>query len=380
LTDQHHKSEDEFIFILEVTMARRRLTEVCRIPASGARTVEPFEVDGLSLLAIPQLAYDVPGEPANMNGGDADTELLLLRRTADGYQPFQRLAAPGGEDAEFFRIGDRAFLATASVRTGHGPYEYATTSRVFEWVGGRFEPFQSFPGFAAKQWRHFTIDGAHFLALAQGIEVPGRQDDNRPSQIFRWTGDAFTPFQTIPSKWAYNWHAFAIDGEHYLAHADHVEPSLLYRWNGAEFVAHQQLASRHGRAFATFSADGDHYLLVGCLQSQSRLLRWDGRRFADHQTLDGLATREFAVIETPGALHVVRVNFILGTPADPRPSLDSQLYAWQDGRLTVAEEFPTTGAADVSVHDDAAGPLVFVANALTPEARFAAFAAVYRFN
>jgi hypothetical protein len=380
LTDPHSKSEDEFIFILEVGMADRHLTEVCRIPASGARTVEPFEVDGLSLVAIPQLAYDVPGEPANMNGGDADTELLVLRRTAGGYQPFQRLAAPGGEDAEFFRIGDRAFLATASVRTGAGPYEYATTSRVFEWAGGRFEPFQSFPGFAAKQWRHFTVDGAHFLALAQGIEVPGRQDDNLPSQIFRWTGDAFAPFQTIPSKWAYNWHAFAIDGVHYLAHADHVEPSLLYRWSGAEFVAHQELAPRHGRAFATFTADGDHYLLVGCLQSQSRLLRWANGTFVDHQTLDGLATREFAVIETPGALHVVRVNFILGTPADPRPSLNSQLYAWRGGRLTVVEEFPTTGAADVSVHADGEGPLVFVANALSPEIRFAASAAVYRFS
>jgi hypothetical protein len=102
----------------------------------------------------------------------------------------------------------------------------------------------------------------------------------------------------------------------YLAHADHVAPSLLYRWSGTEFVAHRQLAPRHGRAFATFTADGDHYLLVGCLQSQSRLLRWADGTFVDHQALDGLATREFAVIESPGALHVVRVNFILGTPAD----------------------------------------------------------------
>jgi hypothetical protein len=46
----------------------------------------------------------------------------------------------------------------------------------------------------------------------------------------------------------------------------------------------------------------------------------------------------------------------------------------------VVEEFATTGAADVSVHADGEGPLVFVANALSPEIRFAASAVVYRFD
>lgn len=361
-------------------MAHRHLTEIDRIPASGARALEPFAVDGLSLLAVPQLAYDVPGAPASMNGGDSDTELLVLRHTAGGYQPFQRLPVPGGEDAEFFRVGGRAFLATASVRTGRGPYDYAAASHVFEWAGGRFVPFQSFPGFAAKQWRHFTIGDDHFLALAQGIAAPGTPAGNLPSQVFRWTGTAFAPFQVIPSKWAYNWHAFAIGGVHYLAHADHVEPSLLYRWDGERFVAHQRLALGGCRAFASFTAGDARYLLVGCLQSPSRLLRWDGAEFAEYQVLDGLGAREFAVIEMPGALYVVRVNFILGTPAEPRPSLNSQLYEWRDDRLAVIEEFPTTGAADVSVRRDAQGPLVFVANALSPEIRFAAHSAVYRFQ
>ncbi|HEY6492569.1 MAG TPA: hypothetical protein VIZ43_04795 [Trebonia sp.] len=362
-------------------MTGRHLSEVGRIPASGARTVTPFEIDGLTLLAIPQLAYDIPGAPASMNGGDAGTELLLLQSIDAGYRRFQALPVPGGEDAEFFRIGDRAFLATASVRSGTGPYDFATASRVFEWDGGRFEPFQSFRGFAAKQWRHFTIDGEHFLALAQGIEAPGTAGGNNlPSQVYRWTGEAFAPFQAISSKWGYNWDAFAIDGVHYLAHADHVLPSLLYRWDGAGFVEHQSLAPRHGRAFAYFGADDDHYLLVACLQSPSRLLRWDGGRFAECQVLDGLGGREFAVIRVPGGLFVVRVNFILGTPADPRPSLNSQLYEWRDGRLSVVEEFPTTGAADVSVYHDAQGPLVFVANSLTPELRFAASPVVYRFK
>jgi hypothetical protein len=361
-------------------MPTPHLTELYRIQASGARAVEPFDVSGLSLLAVPQLAVDVAGEPPNMNGGDSNTDLLLLLRTADGYVPFQRLLAPGGEDAEFFRIDDRAFLAVASIRSGTGPYEYATESRLFEWTGTKFEIFQTFSGFAAKQWRHFTIGDRHFLALAQGVLLPDREADNRPSEIFHWDGQTFVPFQTIPSSWAYNWHAFTIGGEHYLAHADNVSPSMLYHWDGEQFVAQQQLAGQHGRAFADFTVDGAHYLIVGCLQSPSRVLRWDGTNFVEHQVLDGLGSREFAVVTAPGGPFVVRVNFILGTPVAPQPELNSQLYQWRNGELVVVEEFPTTGGVDVAVFSDGQGTLVAVAHALSADIRFATSSVVYRFR
>jgi hypothetical protein len=350
------------------------LTEWCRISTSGARAVTPFDVDGRSLLAIPQLAYDVPGEPASMNGGDSDTEMLILRRTADGYEHFQSVPAPGGEDAEFFRVGDRAFLATASIRTGHGPYHFDAESTVYEWTGSEFAAFQRFPTFAAKQWRHFTIGDQHFLALAQGVDPPGAELPNVPSHIFRWDGTAFRPFQDIPSRWAYNWHHFSLDGTEFLAHADHVGPSRLYRWTGREFVAHQDLAAQHGRAFATFHADGDDYLLVACIASPSRLLRWDSGKFVEHDVLDGLGAREFAV-HFP---YVVRVNFILGTPAAPTTALASQLYRWQHGKLVLVEEFPTCGGTDVAVLADADGPLVAVSNSLSADVRFRADTVIYR--
>jgi hypothetical protein len=354
------------------------LTELTRIPTSGARAVEPFELDGMRLLAVPQLAVDVPGEPVNMNGGDSDTDLLLLRRTDDEYRPFQTLPAPGGEDAEFFRIGERAFLAVASIRTGNGPYVFATQSRVFEWTGEHFEEFQAFPSFAAKQWRHFTIEDQHFLALAQGVVSPGTE--NRASEIFRWDGSSFVRFQTIPAQWAYNWHHFTMDGQHYLAHADNVLPSNLYRWQGDSFVLVQELAAQHGRAFADFTVDGERYILVACLQSPSRVLRWDGGRFVEHQVLDGLGAREFAVVEGRTGTYVVRVNFVLGSREDPQPELKSQLYRWQDGKLVVVEEFVTTGAVDVAAYSDDDGVLLAVANALSPEVRFAADSVIYRFT
>jgi hypothetical protein len=361
-------------------MCAVRLTELSRIPTSGARAVEPFDLDAMSLLAIPQLAYDVAGQPPDMNGGDSDTDLLLLRRTAGGYEPFQTLPVPGGEDAEFFRIGDRAFLATASIRRGHGPYEFATESTVYSWTGARFEPFQSFPGFAAKQWRHFTVGDQHFLALAQGVALPATASMNQPSRIFRWDGEAFRPFQDIPSQWAYNWHAFSLDGHEFLAHADHVTPSRLYRWDGARFVVHQELLEQHGRAFASFHADGDDYLLVACMLGLSKLLKWDGDRFVEHAVLDGPGAREFAVLQGKHGLYVLRVNFILGTPAAPKPTLTSQLYQWREGQLVVVEEFPTSGGTDVAAFSDDQGPLVAVSNSLSADVRFATDTVLYRFT
>ena len=356
------------------------LIEWASIPTSGARAVEPFDLDGMSLLAIPQLAYDVPGTPPNMNGGDSDTDLLLLRRGDQGYATWQSVPAPGGEDAEFFRIGDRAFLAVACIRSGRGPYEFAVDSPVYEWNGTRFEPFQAFAGYAAKQWKHVEIDGQHFLALAQGVVLPGHEDDNLPSRVYRWDGVQFAHFQDIDSQWAYNWHALVVDGQSFLAHADHLRPSVLYRWTGGSFEPHQELAATSGRAFAHFTVAGQVFLLVARLQGESVLLSWDGERFVKHQTLAGPGGREFAVVETDRGLYVVRVNFVLGTPADPTTAMRSQLYQWRGDSLVVVEDFPTTGGTDAAVIRDDDGLVVAVSNSLSADVRFAARTALYRFT
>src|SRR4051794_32861932 len=162
------------------------LTELQRIPTSGARAVETIAVDGLELLAIPQLAHDVAAQEPSMHGGDSDTELLLLRRVEGRFVPWSTLPAPGGEDAEYFVIDDRAFLAVASLRSGAGPYEFTAESQIFTWREGRFVPFQAVTTFAAKQWKHWRIGDRHFLGLAQGVRPPGTGGPNRESVVFEW--------------------------------------------------------------------------------------------------------------------------------------------------------------------------------------------------
>lgn len=359
---------------------RVEVSERQRIATSGARAVERFDVDGLELLAVAQLAVDVPGQAAAMHAGDSDTDLLLLRREGGRFVPWGTLPGPGGEDAEAFAIDGRRFLAIASIRSGPGPYRHTIDSVIHEWVDGAFTAFQRVQGFAAKQWRHWSIDGRHFLGLAQGVERPGLPDENRPSLVLEWDGERFVEHQRIDSRWAYNWHAFAVGATHFVAHAEHLGPSVLYRWDADSdrLQAHQDLVGRAGRAFASFERDGAHHLLVAGLETPPVLLRFDGERFAPVQELEGLGARELEVIEQDGRLFVVRVNFILGTPADPHPVMTSVVYEWRSEALVEVATFPTVGGTDVTVVAREPGETQFaVSNSLTAELRFASQTVVY---
>ena len=356
------------------------VTELQQMPTSGARAVEAISVDGLELLAVPQLALDVPDQPAGMNAGDSGTDLLLMLRQDGRYVPFSKLPAPGGEDAEFFAIGGRSFLAVASIRDGAGPYRYTTTSRIFEWRDGGFVQFQDITTYAAKQWKHWSIGERHFLGLAQGLEVPHVEGPNRVSMIYEWDGSSFVEFQRVPSRWAYNWHPFSFDDAFFVAHADHLDPSWLYRWDGERLVPHQVLLERAGRSFAYFSRNGGHHLLVAGIDQPPTLMRWDGSRFDAVQQLAGPGARELKVVEHQGRLFVIRVNFIVGTPAAPRPALMSQVYEWRDGALTVVAEFPTCGGTDAEIVATGDDVQFVVSNSLTPSLRFASRTVLYELS
>lgn len=354
------------------------LRELQRIPTSGARAVETFAIAGRELLAVPQLALDVPGEPAAMNGGDSDTDLLLLRRVEERFVPFATLPAAGGEDAEFFTIGDRNFLAVASIRSGSGPYRYALKSTIFVWHDEGFVPFQRIETFAAKQFKHWCIGDRHFLGLAQGVRLPGLEEHNQPSVVFEWDGTRFVEFQRVKSEWAYNWHAFRVAADWFVAHAEHLGPSVLYRWDGRRLEPHQDLIARAGRAFATFRREDSHYLVVAGLLEPAQVMEWRDGRFEAIQELAGLGARELAVVEHNSQLLLIRINFILGTPADPQPSLRSQVYEWHDGAFRLVAEFPTTGGTDVAVVDDGSDGLQFVvSNSLSEQLRFASETVLY---
>jgi hypothetical protein len=355
------------------------LEPVQTLDTTGARAVETFLHEGTRYLVVPQLARDVPSTPAQMNGGDSDVEAIVLRWQSDRFVEHQRLAVPGGEDAEFFHIGGRAFLATASLRRGAGPYELNVDSLIYELIGNRFEPFQAIPTFAAKQWKHFAIGERHFLALAQGATVPGATARHpAESCIFEWTGRQFERLQTVPSAWGYNWAFFRAGKELLLGYADNVEKSRLFRWTGSRFEGFQDMEGGSGRAFCAFTV-GSELLLGFCsLHGDTTIYRWSEDRFVPQQTLSGPGGRELKAFQSAGSDYLVQVNFLLGTREAPQTSLTSRIFVYREGRFTPAAEFPTLGGTDAAVFEVGGSQYLAVSNSLTAEVRFAARTAIYR--
>jgi hypothetical protein len=351
-----------------------------RLATSGARAVLPFSAGGELHLAVPQLAVDIPGQAPYMNGGDSGADMLLYRWVGGKFMPNGGLPVPGGEDACFFSLGDSEFLATASVRTGSGPYDLNCQSVIFRRRDAQWEVFQRFDTFAAKQWHFFSFGGRHFLALAQGVVVDGVVARHpRTSCIFEWDGKGFSLLQSLDGQWGYNWQFFDIDGRQYLAYADHVSASVLLEWNGTSFSPVQEFAPRGGRAFKFFRQDGRSWLAFANLTGESLLYVWAEGQFVAHQSLGGPGAREFALVDTAKGRYLIQVNFIHGTPAAPRTDLISHVYRWQDGSLQKIADFPTSGATDAAVFTADGATFVAVSNSLTRYIRFREDTVIYRF-
>jgi hypothetical protein len=352
-----------------------------RLPTSGARAVEPFVRDGEHYLAVPQLATDIAGQPPSLTVGDSDTELLVFRLRDGRFEEHQRLAVPGGEDAECFQIDGRFFLAAASLRSGKGPYRMRVVSTIFEWQGGRFEPFQRIETFAAKQWTFFELDGRRFLALAQGVTHGNEPPPpDAKSRIYEWSGERFVPFQDVASGWGYNWLFFEAAGERWLAYADQAVPSRLMRWNDQVFEEVHELEGASGRAFCHFRAGGDDWLVFACLLGETWLLRLQGGRFARHQRLSGPGGRELAWIGSTNGGHLIQTNFIEGSREAPQPVLRSVVYAWQGDRLELVDDFATIGGTDAAAFAVNSETWVAVSNSLGPDLRFLSETCIYSFR
>jgi hypothetical protein len=368
------------------------LHEFQRLPTSGVRAVAQAVIEGRYLLAIPQLAEDIPGAAADMNGGDSDTDLLLYEwRDGAGFGEVQRLAIHGGEDAEFFTIDGAAYLAVACIRSGHGPYDLHTNSVVFRWRDGGFAPFQEIPTFAAKFWRYFGFDGRHFLVVAAGVAPEVAAGDSR-STIYEWSGDGFEPFQTLPSVWAYGWEYFELAGGRFLGLSDHIAGMHLYRWEDGRFAPFQDLGGsgtdyRDGpagpdgaRDMAFRYIDGQAYLACANLLGSSRIYRWDGARFEPFQTFRGTGGRRFRFFEADSGLHLIRINFIRGQKDRPDTQLESQIYTWSGEGFAPAASFVTDGGTDALHFRQGGQDFIAVSNSLSKEIRFRTDSIVYRWG
>ena len=79
-----------------------------------------------------------------------------------------------------------------------------------------------------------------------------------------------------------------------------------------------------------------------------------------------------------GDLHLVRICFIEGTPADPRTDIRSQLYRWTGSGFETVLEFPTFGGTDAAAFEADGRHYLAVSNSLTPDIRFRQDMVIYQ--
>lgn len=364
-------------------MAEQILTPYEYLDTSGARELTPFTVNNEHFIAVAQLAKDIPDTPPNMNGGDADVDVLIYKMDHGKHTVYQRIPGHGNESATFFTIGQEAFLAIASVNSGPKiPFNQHTYSMLYKWDGHFFYPIQQFYSYAAKQWYYFNIGKHHFLALAQGVQRPDSKE-NQPdsnSMIYEWDGERFQPFQQIPSQWGYTFKSFRIKGVYYLAFADHLNKSTLFRWDGTQFKEYQLFEGDGGRAFEYFTINNKHYLAYANIKSDSVIYQWNGKQFVKYQALQEGGGRNFTYFTLGGKHYLLRVNYITGGRENPKSALQSLLYKWVGNQFEIIQYIPSSGAVSAHVYRYGDSLYLTLANSLSASLRFKVKSVIYKSN
>lgn len=338
-------------------LTEQLLTPIQYFNTTGARELTPFKLNGEYFIAAAQLATDIPGTPSTMDGGNADVDVIVYKKQDDKFREYQRIPSHGNESVTFFNMEEHSYLAVASIHSGpKPPFNFLSYSMLYRWDGRYFYPVQQFLTYGAKQSYYFNIGKRHFLAFANGVVNPTdksfKKDSNSlkdtNSKIYEWDGTQFVPFQTIASLWGVSFKSFMIGKDTYLAFADHINGATLYRWDGKKFSELQQFKGLGARAFEFFTIKGKHYLAYANIKTDSYIFQWNGKKFIQYQDLKGLGGRNFAYFSLNDQHYLMRVNYIIGNRDKPKIDLQSPLYQWKDGQFITIQNIATY--AGVSAH------------------------------
>ncbi|CAE7800799.1 Tspear [Symbiodinium sp. CCMP2592] len=159
---------------------------------------------------------------------------------------------------------------------------YNTDSKIYRWdnVRSTFLEMQSIPTKGAFDWAAFSIDGIQHLAVANFYDG---SSNNINSKVYRWddANSTFLEMQSIPTQGALGLAAFAMDGIQHLAVTNHHDGSsynlnsVVYKWDNASstFLEMQSIPAKGARGWAAFSMDGIQHLAVANMVDSTGSLR-----------------------------------------------------------------------------------------------------------
>ncbi|XP_072542174.1 thrombospondin-type laminin G domain and EAR repeat-containing protein [Salminus brasiliensis] len=164
-------------------------------------------------------------------------------------------------DIEVFSIPSVGlFMATANRDLG---------STIYQWMNGRFERYQNISTHDAQAWKFFTVGRESFLVVANS----GGNSVEEVSVIYKWSERTlrFVAYQKLNTHSARDWEAFHIQGEAFLAVANHRQgemnhniESVIYKWNTntKRFEVNQTIATSGAYDWEFFTIGPYHFLVV----------------------------------------------------------------------------------------------------------------------
>ncbi|XP_030431667.1 thrombospondin-type laminin G domain and EAR repeat-containing protein [Gopherus evgoodei] len=281
-------------------------------PASNEVLKYPYETDmKVTLGSQPpctknekaQFWFNASRKGLYLCDGSAWVTMLEVKERLDYVEEYQNLMTNSETmGIEIFGIPKVGFFAaTANRYTPPG-------SAIYKWTDGKFQSYQNIPTNQAQSWCYFTIGKKIFLAVAN---FEKNQRGQQFSVIYKWSyrTEKFFPYQRIATHSARDWEAFDIDGEAFLAVANHREGdnhninSVIYRWNPRTglFEANQTIPTSGAYDWEFFTVGPYSFLVVA-------------------NTFNGTSTK-----------------------------IDSHIYIWLGGSFQLFQSILTFGAADWEV-------------------------------
>ncbi|XP_071148872.1 thrombospondin-type laminin G domain and EAR repeat-containing protein-like [Mytilus edulis] len=182
------------------------------------------------------------------------------------FMLYQKLSTYGAQSWTHLKIQNGFFLAVANYGLNDQPQSNST---IYKWHRGRkrFKVFQTIPTWTARDFEYFKIDGKDFLAVAN--HAKGSSQDVE-SVIYKWnpSSQLFKEFQSIMTTGAYDWTYFTVEGYHFLALAQAFNgittlfESRIYVFQKNGFYLFQTMETNGATDWEFFTIAGSAFLIV----------------------------------------------------------------------------------------------------------------------
>ena len=298
------------------------------------------------------------------------------------FEKFQEIPTKGAAAVKLFSIGDDLILVFANYHGDNSGHK--AKSVVYKMENKRFVLIQTLSTYGAYGIEHFTIDGVHYMAIANQYDA-GSYKLN--SVIYRWSTDKFEEFQVISTTGASGLKFFTIEGEHYLAVAEYHGgskssiDSFVYKWKQGRFMKYQNIPTDGARACdstvianETFLVYANYYHTQKKYNTESSVYKWSGGHFLKFQSVQTQGAHSAKFFRVHGHIFLVFANYFTGS----KHTTNSPIYKWDGVKFTLFQEVPTKGAMDLHPFEMNGEIFFAVANYLRDSGGYSVRSVVYK--